>query len=495
MEVTLKVQGNMLGVFPTNKYIRQILEPIATAKVKTYEQKLTQRGMRSKVVIEDVPLFYIDDDILHVFSGLEHEISAALKKCGMQVQVDHLTDFTLKANLERLDDQDLSNLDEREDQVDVIGLVCDQPGGFIVEAPTGWGKSFAIVQICKILPTYNVAIIAPSVEIVKTIYKRLKAHIKPQDLGIVGDGNNRIRRVTVCTMQSMQKLRKTHWDLMMFDEVHRAGGRKTANDVAEVFSRTKCVGFSASPKGRSDNADKVVTALFGPVIYRVHYSEAEGRGSVVPIKVKMYRISHGHEQEQRNRDRYGLWNNTIRNEFIRDLVSELPDDEQILITVATAEHALNLRELLPDFEVVFKSATSKKAKRLLGQFEDVRKWCRKGKMLPDHVDYLRRQFESGELRRAIATQVWSTGVDFVQLKYLIRAEGTASKIQATQVPGRLSRTNQGQKDVGYLIDFIDEFDSNLGGRSQSRKRMYLSKGWDVEVISHPSVTIPRFNET
>ena len=454
---------------------------------------MTRDGPRTVHEFEEIPLYYYEEGIMHVFAGLEDDLTRALKHCKFKVKVKRVKPPILEPVLENLTEEDLDNLDDRADQVEVIGLVCDQPRSFIVEAPTGWGKSFAIVQIAKILPDSNIAIIAPGIEICQTLYDRLRKQINPRQLGMVSGGASTIGRITVCTMQSMQKLRHVEWDLMLFDEVHRAGGRKTANDVAEVFNRCKCVGFSASPEGRGDNADKVVKALFGPIIYRVEYEDAKNRGAVVPIEVDMYRITTGREYSSKYKEKYGLWNNQVRNEFIAKLISEIPEDEQVLITVATAEHALALKALLPEFEVVFKSATSKNAKKMLGDFPDVYKWCRKGKMLKEHVEYLRRQFEQNKVKRAIATQVWSTGVDFVHLRYLIRAEGTASKIQATQVPGRLSRTSEG-KTQGKMIDFIDEFDSTLMGRSQSRKRLYQKKKWNVNVLSHPDVTIPRFKE-
>ena len=113
---------------------------------------------------EEIPLYYYEEGIMHVFAGLEDDLTRALKHCKFKVKVKRVKPPILEPVLENLTEEDLDNLDDRADQVEVIGLVCDQPRSFIVEAPTGWGKSFAIVQIAKILPDSNIAIIAPGIE-------------------------------------------------------------------------------------------------------------------------------------------------------------------------------------------------------------------------------------------------------------------------------------------------------------------------------------------
>jgi superfamily II DNA or RNA helicase len=406
-----------------------------------------------------------------------------LKKCGYTVDYDSNKDYTFQADLSLLTQDDLNDLEDRNDQVDVIGLICDHPDGFMVEAPTGWGKSHIIGQVCTVLPDYKIAVVVPGKDITATVYKRLKKRIR--DVGMVGGGSNYIARVTVSTMESVHKLAGVEWDLMIFDEVHRAGGPAIAGKIAEVFYKTKCVGLSASPTGRSDGADLMVEALFGPVIYRVGYNQGVDRGAVVPIEAKVYRINTGPVINSSNGtviNRNCLWRNRKRNQLIAELARALPEDEQVLITVATAEHALYLKKELPEFEVVF-SSMSKNVKNAVfkGHLPKV-KGVYNGSMMDGRREALRVAFEKGELKKAIATGVWNTGVDFKKLSYLIRADGMASEIASTQTPGRLSRTTDG-KEKGILIDFMDEFSPSLRRRSNKRIKAYKDKGWDVQIIN------------
>lgn len=396
----------------------------------------------------------------------------------------------MTSDLTKLSPEDMAELGDRDDQIDVIGLVVDQPQGFIVQAPTGWGKSYVVRQICQVLPTNRIAIAVPGKDNVQQMYRRLR--MKVRDVGMCGAGQNMVNRVTVSTMESLTKLARYEWDLLLFDEVHRAGSPAVANNVAEIFTNTKCVGFSASPTGRSDGSDLVVEALFGPVLYTVSYQEGVDRGAVVPIKVLMYDIETGSPVNTGNptvRNRHGVWRNKIRNELIAELANTLPQpDDQILIIVGTAEHALHVRNLLPEFDVIFSNVTNKHVLRKIyaGDFAMVKGLDKTGKMHDNIRDRMQKDFESGKLKKVIATGVWNTGVDFTKLRWLIRGDAMASTIQAIQTPGRLSRTSDG-KYVGMLVDFLDSFDPTLEGRSKKRIRQYKKNGWDVQIIKHPSV--------
>ena len=98
------------------------------------------------------------------------------------------------------------------------------------------------------------------------------------------------------------------------------------------------------------------------------------------------------------------------------------------------------------------------------------------KMTAKKIAQIRRDFESGKLKKLIATNIFSEGVNFVHLKYLIRADGEISKISNTQIPGRLSRLFPG-KECAYLIDFVDHFSPWAYQRSCIRFEDYKNAGW------------------
>ena len=99
------------------------------------------------------------------------------------------------------------------------------------------------------------------------------------------------------------------------------------------------------------------------------------------------------------------------------------------------------------------------------------------------VDAMRRDFETGVLRKVITT-VWKEGVDFSFLEVLIRADGMTGEIPNTQIVGRLSRNSQ--KSTGILVDFIDQYGEWFENRSRTRMEQYSDKGWNIVENWDPS---------
>lgn len=486
--VTLSIKGSLLAVAPADPDVEHVVVDVASYMKRESKGRQSQQFERQF-------LCSTENGYMLTFSGLHTKLCTAFEKAGYQVNTQVLLQKVLNADVDQLTEEDLANMDGREDQLQVLGLVADHPGGFIIDAPTGWGKSYVVSQICQIFPTHRIAVVAPGKEVTNMLYRRIKNRIR--DVGQVGDGRNFISRVTVCTAESLMKLRHNDWDLLLFDEVHRAGAPGTATSISEVFKTAKCVGFSASPTGRSDGSDLVVEALFGPVIYKVNYATSVARGDIAPIKVKMYRIEKGSQimtDMSVVKNRHGLWRNDIRNSFIAKLAGQISDDEQVLIMCATSEHVLNLKKWLPDFAVIWSDMNPKLLNAVYkGEYGNIEGMDSTGKITDSRRGWMRKEFEAGRLKKVIATGIWNTGVDFKQLKWLIRADGMASDIQSIQTPGRLSRTHA-DKVHGNLIDFLDAFDPTLYRRSMDRARRYKRNGWDIQEISDPDVCHVRYSD-
>jgi superfamily II DNA or RNA helicase len=206
---------------------------------------------------------------------------------------------------------------------------------------------------------------------------------------------------------------------------------------------------------------------------------------VAPIRVLVYQVYQGPNvaayKNKATKDKFGIWRNPLRNNIVvratKEQITEL-GDPQILIMVQTIEHAFVLQQMLPDFAVAHGSTEDERIEQLRANYgmADWQKPCTK-----EERAALKERFSSGELRRAIATTIWAKGVDFRGLDVLVRADGLASAIQSTQVPGRLSRLgHDGKKLEGRLVDFNDKFSRDLQYRSQERISMYRHHGWVLE---------------
>ncbi len=381
----------------------------------------------------------------------------------------------------KLESPDWAALEEpREGQDVILAKIATCHTGQI-EAPTGDGKTWIIVQVCKMYPTTRIVIVVPGVDIAKTIRDRLLSEIPADDVGQLGGGRKeRGRRVTVCVRNSLEKADLDHCRLLLYDECHTAAGAVTSKDLTHAFD-CKRFGFSASTEMRSDNADMMVEALFGPVIHVTTYQQSQKRGNVVPLRVIMRGVGTGpviHTSSSAVLNRHGLWRNKHRNRLIaEDALAHSAHGEQVLISVGTVEHGLELmRHLKGSFSFVY--STMSKALRKRYEKEKV--------IVPGEHPitqkerlHMQAEFEAGRLLRVIST-CWNQGVDFRNLQVLIRADGIGSNIRSVQLPGRLSRTADG-KSFGLLIDYMDEFDARLYRRAQKRLRLYRKKGWDIQV--------------
>jgi superfamily II DNA or RNA helicase len=151
--------------------------------------------------------------------------------------------------------------------------------------------------------------------------------------------------------------------------------------------------------------------------------------------------------------------------------------------VKTIEHAVMLRQLLPDYTLCYASngMDSDRLDKLIGQgllpSDEPR-------MTPARLTSLRKSFADNKLKKVIANMVWSTGVNFRNLAVLARADAMASEIRDGQIPGRVCRRIEGVKESALLIDMHDDWSPGYSRKAQTRKSNYKKRGW-VQTFYQP----------
>jgi superfamily II DNA or RNA helicase len=426
-------------------------------------------------------LFILQDHELTVPAGMTARVIRTLRKHGVDVEVEDQRPVLLPEPV-------LENLDPlRPGQDEMIAAILANDCG-IIEGPTGSGKSFLLRQMCKIWPDSRIIICSPFTDLVRQIYAELLELFSSESVGIVGAGHRESRRVVCAVDKSLGYCDLEKCRLFIFDEVHRAAAPCTAEALAKV-RLARMFGFSATPKGRSDGTDKLTEAIFGPVIYKSSYQQVQATGAIVPVEVyvgDLSKLGAQNYQMPTALERNALWRNPERNQSVVDGVRWAFDtygkEIQILVIVKTVEHLVHLAHLLPDFALCYGDMDAEK-REMWGRWGLLDK--SKHPITSRERARLQEDFASGKLRRAIATGssngVWSTGMDFPHLNVLVRADGQASVIQNTQIPGRVSRSAAG-KSVGIIIDFDDAFNERLYKRAQIRLGVYRRKGWKIQTL-------------
>jgi superfamily II DNA or RNA helicase len=286
-------------------------------------------------------------------------------------------------------------------------------------------------------------------------------------------------------------------DLIFVDEGHEACADEFATALSR-FTKARMWMFSASWDLRLDKKDMRAEALAGPIRHVVTYAEAEAHGMVVPIEVVWTDVNMDvnpcADFEDVAKKRHGFWRNEYRNKLIARDARQFAADTQVLITVETVEHALELKRHLPEFKLMF---------AVQGEEDD--QWCKKNypneyrSMTDARRATITKAFEGGKLKRVIATTVWNVGVNFKHLEVLIRADGGGTPINDTQIPGRTSRPNKALvkldgeviKQVGLIRDYKDQFDRGFQQRAARRAKSYEKHQWKQRTLTKDHASVLR----
>jgi len=369
----------------------------------------------------------------------------------------------------------------REGQDKALLAIATKKQG-IISTPTAFGKSYLIAQLTLMYPQLHILVTTKAKTVVAELYKRVEALDKNVSRCDGAHGFDEGSDIVVSTTGSLHKIDPDWPDMLLFDEVHEAASDRV-RDLLLTFQSCRMFGFSATPEGRGDGADMEVQGLFGDVIYTETYKKSADKGNITPLEVRMVHV-YGSDitvQGDIEKARRTYWRNAVRNREIARQASAYPASTQVLIYVDKVEHVFALKKLLPQYEAVYSSLSKKKYADFI-----------KEGLISEDIPYpyissvntvdKAQEFSSGKIKKAICTSVWSTGVDFVNLAVMIRADGGAGSIPNVQIPGRLSR-KAADKDKGVLIDFFDHFGRTSLQRSNSRLTTYKEQGWKIIEIN------------
>ena len=125
--VNIETRGNLLWITPATTEVRRIINEVASFNLRVND------GRSFKMECQYLSQYNEEYGLIETYGGLRKRIEDRLKVCGYTVDAEVGTSYTFEPDLSLLTENDLNDLDGRSDQVDVIGLICDYNGGFMVE--------------------------------------------------------------------------------------------------------------------------------------------------------------------------------------------------------------------------------------------------------------------------------------------------------------------------------------------------------------------------
>lgn len=365
--------------------------------------------------------------------------------------------------------------------------------GGICSCPTGFGKTYMIAALCKAWPTDVLkpvglpltVLVTPNKDLAEKNYNDLVKILPRRNVGLIHSGVKVLSDdIQVVTPESLNHVPMEDCGLLMYDEVHtltasRAEGLSAAQSALRY-------GFSATPSGKFDGSDPLITGMFGPVVYTRTYKQAIEDGAVVPIKVFWINSPRPGNWPQcgfQKRDaayRCAIWRNAYLHKCIKDITSKAPADMQALVVVDKIEQMNGLIPYLEGFTCVHAEQSQKNL--------DAKGFGNVKAVSPKARRELYEQIATNKIRRILSTGIYRQGINFPNLTLLCNAEGMGSEIIAGQLPGRASRNIDG-KEFAYIVDFYRSWDmvENSKGRmvpgdifrdDKSREAVYTSLGFD-----------------
>ncbi len=490
MDIIVRRSGSLIdlspdGQRPLDPAIVSLLQPLLTYEHKTLlrgHERYTPDGQSRGIDIERRDMYTIEEGRLVTGFGFLTSIAQILNRHGVTLRYVDLSPPKDQAVYTPDWDNCRQYVKFRPRQEECLWQITQNPCG-LIHATMGFGKTHMFEAIAHLYPRAKIDILVRPIDVAERIVRQL-SNTMP-NVGLIGGGSKfRGPRVNVYTAGSCHHA-NGEADFLLADEVHLLMTRETSRAIAQAWRFTRNFGFTGTPDGRMDGADAQLEMFFGQKIFELLYPEAVALGLVVPIHVRWLRISSPYNPAAGKtgvpKMRWGIWRNEFRNAAIAaDVRANYPDfNTQILILTATVDHAIMLWQQLPEFALCFGQSIDP---------EDITRY-KKNHYLPQnfvevttaHRREMQQAFADGRLKRVIATDVWSTGVDFPMLQVLYRADGRSSENLDAQGPARTSRIHpESGKSYGEVIDCYDTFDPSLKRNSETRKRHYAELGWSQD---------------
>jgi superfamily II DNA or RNA helicase len=184
----------------------------------------------------------------------------------------------------------LPGLEPRVDQRGVIDAVLEVEQG-IVRSPTGSGKTVALMRAI-VEAGLPALVIVSTGNLFDQWVRRLQTDLglARRDIGEVGQGEMRIRPITVGMQQSLARPGVAervapHFGFLALDEIHLFAA-KTFREVIDHFTARYRVGVSDSEK-RKDKREFLLYDLVGPPIADVDRDELIDRGVILDVEVRL----------------------------------------------------------------------------------------------------------------------------------------------------------------------------------------------------------------
>lgn len=340
----------------------------------------------------------------------------------------------------------------------------------LFQAPTRYGKSCILQNLCRAWPDLTTVVAAPGVDLLGQLVSELRNALPGREVkGIFTGSRDKYpsEDITVCSLDSLGKMDHAGVKLLIVDEAHSVVSPSRLFTVSK-FENARIYGLGATLSGRYDGADVLIEGVFGPVLARKTFEEAVQEKMICPIRVYLMPMQ------------FDLRGNYNRDQAYRRLVYENP------LFIATVSH-LCANYVPADWQTLI-FVDEKKQAGMVSRMVEESAVAVASKLGNTERKELFGKMVSNEIKRCVATDIFSTGITFPDLRVIVNAAGGGGSITGTQKPGRLAQ-NRPDKLRGYLVDFTWKPASRdykyspgvwrVALDAKARREVYEANGYEV----------------
>lgn len=361
----------------------------------------------------------------------------------------------------------------RFDQKELLEKALIKQRSGLVAAPTRYGKTVLITNTANAYPNLKTAVLAPGVDLLPQLVEAIKKYCPNREVkGIFTGSKDRVESddITVCSFDSMHKLDKSSYKLVLIDEPHASVADSRAPQLVE-FNNALILGFGATVEGRWQGNDILIEGIIGPILSETTYKKCVEIGALCPIHVYLLKIPYKPLHYKTRNAAYNayLFNNKKFHETVGAICNTvIPHEWQTLIFIDNEKEACALQPFVANSVLAMDKLMKNKSERQQ-MFADLK---------------------ADKVKRCICSNIYSTGVTIDNLKCEINCDDGGGSILSVQKPGRLAEIKPGKKE-GIMIDFLfvpdpaiedpTTFDLLINKDSFNRLLVYQNKGYNITI--------------
>ena len=347
---------------------------------------------------------------------------------------------------------------------DTYDISCEEPyHNFVANniVVHNSGKSLAAMY-CIQERNVNTLIVVPTIALMNQWVEELRINFGT-DIGMLGDNQNRIEKITVAVVNSVRSKDLSYFDMIVLDEVHRYGSIENIRPLLQNEFKYK-LGLTATLK-RSDGEDKKLTDLIGPVVYEYTTEDAVKQGILSKFEIinigvdlnELERQKYNKYTEIVNRDGFQgmfqvvynqghpMWHkavSAVRNTTWRKaVISNAKNKMKTLIEIVKKEKD---KKIIIFNETIKMAELERKLLKKEGFHSEIYHSKKKNQEAIE-------KFKSGEVNILVSVKSLNEGLDVKDVDIGIRVAGTNQDRDTIQRLGRSLRIVEGKQSKYYQI--------------------------------------------